>query len=124
MPFQRYLPDRELAIWLLLFLLFAALSGCAAYVGTDDNNRAARIVISSFGIVLGPFVGALNRGFQSCCVEFSVYLLPWGAIPLALGVGLHLWKRPSSAVFRLVFWTIGWLAWFATGLLSFAHALS
>lgn len=116
--------EREIALFLVLYVFFAGFTALVAHGLTDDNDHARRVAISAVGIVAGPFVGALNRGSpHEACVEFGLFLLPWGLIPLALGAGALITGRPRSSPVRLALWTIGWLAWYATGIVSLGFAL-
>ena len=115
--------EYEVAILLILLVLFAGLAFLVSHAGTDDNDHALRVGVSTVGIVLGPFVGALNRGGMSSCVEFGFELLPWALVPLVSGVAAALCQWPRSHGVRLTLWTIGWVAWFASGIVSFGYAL-
>jgi hypothetical protein len=92
-----------------------------------NNEGLANIVITTLAVVTGPMVGAVARDFQSCCLEFSLSLLPWSGSFLAMGVLFQIvalpFQRFAKAV-RLTVWCIGLLGWFGGGVVSFAHAFS
>lgn len=76
--------------------------------------------------LLGPFTGAIAREWQSCCAENSWGLLPWAGAELAVGLLIQVVPLPSGRWWerlRLVAWSLGWFAWFASGILSLGHAL-
>ena len=50
-----------------------------------NNEGLANIVITTLAVVAGPMVGAVARDFQSCCLEFSLCLLPWSGAFLVAG---------------------------------------
>jgi hypothetical protein len=118
------------AHWLILGVLLALFmlqtfrivrSGSAS-----DVRERPQIVITP-ATITGPFVGAIARRGQACCLASSVSIAAIAGPVLALGliaqvVPLPL-KRGQHAV-RLVFWTLGWLVWFLGGQVSFLHAFS
>jgi len=115
--------EPEIAVLFVLFSVFAGLSCLFSHGATDDNDHAYRVMLSTIGIVLGPFVGALNRGGMSSCIELGLVLLPWGGGPLTLAILSQLACWPRSPMLRLTLWTIGWIAWFTTGIVSLGYAL-
>lgn len=117
----------HLRIFLGLYLLFASLTVLILIRQSEGDQRSNWNVAATVGVVTGPFAGAIARHLQSCCLSFSVKLLPYAAaFPLA-GALLQFVPLPSQrfqGVLRITAWSLGWLGWFASAVLSFAHALS
>jgi hypothetical protein len=70
--------------------------------------------------------GAIMRGFQSCCLAFSMSLLPWSAGVFTVGIIAQLKMRPFTMLpswLRLVLWGIGVFAWIGGGVISLGHAM-
>lgn len=106
---------------LALLILFSLLAG-GFYAQAVTRPNALGFVASTLGLVAGPLIGALARGFQSCCLRVSLRLLA-GCGPLfILGLAAQ-WTRLGPR-WRLVAWVIAWLAWFGGGFLSLLHAWS
>jgi hypothetical protein len=79
------------------------------------------------GTITGPFTGAMSRGFQSCCLRFSLTLMAYCAPFLLIGLAVQFIRLPERKwprVLRMSVWIGGWLVWFLGGILSFGHALS
>jgi hypothetical protein len=123
--FSRWHLGTFLGIW----LVFAALTFQIVRRGLDNADRHPGVVAATTaGSLLGPMSGAISRGFhQSCCLAFSLSLLPYCLSALAVatlvqvvlparGAGLH--------ALRLLFWVVGLIAWFGGGIVSLGHALS
>lgn len=66
------------ALLAFLALLPGSLSGRG-----DSLGHSLLAAIGSFS---GPFAGAIARGFQPCCLAFSLRLLPFGAAFLVGGL--------------------------------------
>ena len=122
-------PSRRLRLtrrhgWVFLALLvpFCLLTAAAVATGADDGHRLGRVVGTTAGTLLGPFTGALARDGQSCCLEFSLSLVPWAGGALLVGLLLQVARRPAA--WRLGAWGLGWAVWFGSGLVSFLHAFS
>ncbi len=117
----------HLRIFLGLYLLFAVLTVLILIRQSEGDQRSNWNVAATVGVVTGPFAGAIARNLQACCLSFSVNLLPYAAaVPIA-GVLLQFVPLPSQrfqVTFRIAVWCLGWLGWFASAILSFAHALS
>ncbi len=70
--------------------------------------------------------GAISRNCQSCCLAFSLSLLPYCGAILTLGtipLFVRLPFRHGASVLRMALWVVGLLGWFLGGILSFFHAL-
>lgn len=97
-------------------------------VGQPKNHEGlTNIVITTLATVSGPMVGAVARECQSCCLRFSLSLLPWSGTFLAIGVLFQMVRLPFerfATTLRLTLWCVGLLAWFGSGLVSFGHAFS
>jgi hypothetical protein len=102
--------------WILVFILLAF--GVTNYFVTDSLRIAS-------GTVLGPFIGAFARDWQSCCTAFSWTLAPWAGAALMVAVVAQMWPRAGTTtpLWRYVVWGLGWAAWCFTGWVSFLHAL-
>lgn len=114
-------------ILLGLLLIFGVLSYLAISSGSPSEMRERSVVLTTFGTITGPFVGAIARNGQSCCLEASIQIACVAGPILALGLLAQVFPLPrtrAALAGRLLLWTTGWLAWLTGGLLSFAHALS
>lgn len=121
--FSRRHAGVALALWLVFsgFTLAIVLRGLR-----NEPDRLARVAVTTACTALGPMTGAVSRGFQGCCLEFSLRLLPvcLGALVGAVVVQLVVpanrqWLRAA----RLLAWAGGLFVWFAGGIVSFGHAL-
>jgi hypothetical protein len=107
--------------------LFMALTCLITNAGVDPGaDHDARVIQATLGTIAGPMTGAISRGFQPCCLEFSLGVMLYCGPVLAIGLLVQFlplpegeWLRP----FRLSLWVVGWLVWFLGGIVSFAHAL-
>ena len=82
---------------------------------------------ATLGAVSGPMTGAIARRFQSCCLEFSMHLLPWCAGFLIGAFMLQVVPIPFPGIekpLRRLSWFVGVFVWFGGGFLSFLHAFS
>ena len=115
-------------VFAVLWVVFMVLAFRVTNAGLDDgpeHNR--RVFLATAGMITGPLAGAIARGFQGCCLRFSLAVMACCAPLLLLGLAAPFVRRPDRRwlrVTRLWVWTAGWLAWFIGGLLSFGHALS
>ena len=117
--------------WILLgfYIAFAGLSLLLLLPGSlsghgDTLPRSLTAAVASFS---GPFTGAIARGFQSCCLKFSIGLCPYCGSILGIGLVFQFIPLPFGRFergFRLAMWSLGLLGWFGGVLVSFAHALS
>ncbi len=111
-----------------LLVLFSALTCVIVYTGSDDNaEHTARVIKTTLGTITGPITGAIARDFQSCCVDFSLFLMRFCAPVLTLTILAQFIRLPEKkwiTIARMFVWTIGWLVWFLGGVVSFGHALS
>jgi hypothetical protein len=98
----------------------------ASHLDGGTPYRPVRVVMTTAATVLGPMTGAVSREFQSCCVRFSLSLLPYCLPALAAAAGVQ-WLVPPGGWFRgavrVTAWTGGLLVWFGGGILSLGHAL-
>jgi hypothetical protein len=120
--FTRYHLMAFLGIW----LCFTVGTYWIAEHGIEQDNHNRLVCVTTCGTILGPMTGAISRNCQSCCLQFSLGLLPYCAAFLVIGTIPSLLKLPfqcgASAV-RMTMWIVGLLGWFLGGILSFAHAL-
>lgn len=120
-------PGWQLGIALALWLVFSGLTLAIVLNGLDDADRPLKLAAVTAGTALGPMTGAISRGFQSCCLTFSLRLLPvclgalLGTILVQVIVPPIGWWRRTI---RLLAWIGGLLMWFGGGIISLAHALS
>ncbi len=111
-----------------LLTAFTAATFLIMSRGADPGDgHSVRVLQTTLGTMAGPLTGAIARGFQPCCLDFSLRVMAFCGPVLLLCVllqsaGSH-GGRMARAV-RLGLWVAGWLAWFLGGILSFAHALS
>ena len=106
------------AVWL-------CLGGVVLADASDQGWKTATFVAAS--TALGPMAGAVCRDFQDCCLDFSLYLLPYCAGALAAALLVQLAVPPRgwlSRSLRWLAWVLGTFAWFAGSVISFGHALS
>jgi hypothetical protein len=118
----------HLKIFLGFYLAFVALSLVALVPGSwsGHGDTMERSLLAAFGCFTGPFTGAIARGFQSCCWQFSLGLFPWCAAFLAGGFLTQITPLPDfpgQRGLRLSAWCLGWFGWFAGIPVSFLHAL-
>lgn len=125
-PFQHF-SRSHLYVFLVFYLAFAALTFFVLNSGSVSDRRENAIAPATIGVVSGPFTGAIARHFQSCCVQFSLSILPWCAFVLGTGVLFQIVPLPFqrfAQATRLTLWCLGLLGWFGGALVSFLHALS
>jgi hypothetical protein len=116
-------------VFLLIWGGFTFLTYRIVSVGVDDNEpRRSRLVfLTTAATITGPMTGAISRDLQSCCLEFSLSLLPYCGAILSVGVLAQIINWPSNwpaRAIRMLVWILAWLGWFMGGMVSFAHALS
>ncbi|MCL4694183.1 MAG: hypothetical protein KJ060_16935 [Candidatus Hydrogenedentes bacterium] len=115
-------------VFVVLFVVYTLLTFRITNAGLDDGpEHDSRVFMSTLCTMAGPLTGAISRGFQGCCLRFSLLVMTYCAPVLLVCVGLQFIRIPDwrwRRVARLVFWTLGWFIWFAGGILSFGHALS
>ena len=112
----------------ILCLAFGAFTLIILLTGLDRTPGRWRVIISTTAATaLGPMTGAVSRDFQGCCLEFSLFLLPWCLGGLITGVAVQFIvpaRGPIHGTARVVAWVTGWVVWFGGGIVSFGHALS
>ena len=113
-------------ILLVLLVPFTLLTYLAVSSGSPGDVRQRPLLLTTLATVTGPFVGAIARNGQSCCLEFALWLAGVCGPVLLLGLIAQVvplpFRRGRDAV-RLTLWTLGWFAWLLSGHVSFAHAL-
>ena len=106
-----------------MFLFFTALAILAITGGSKGGST--NVIGGILATITGPFVGAVARNFQRCCLECSVQIMWYCAPVLLLGIALQ-WVKTRNRMWeialKMVVWVFGWLAWFGGGLVSHAHA--
>lgn len=109
--------------------LLVLFSGFTLFLVCQPKNKegVAIIVGTTLATATGPMVGAVARNCQSCCLKFSLSLLPWSGAFLATGILFQFVPLPFqrfAKALRLTMWVLGLLGWFGGGVVSFAHAFS
>ena len=108
--------------------VFTILTFLITNAGVDQGpDHNARVLQTTLGTITGPLTGAISRGFQRCCLEFSLKVMLYCAPFLLIGVLVQFIGLPHNAwlnALRMSLWIIGWLAWFLGGIVSFGHALT
>jgi hypothetical protein len=123
-------PRPSRARWYILAGLlapFTALTYLAVSSGSPSDIRDRPVILTTLATITGPFVGAIARNGQSCCLDFSLGLAAICGPVLALGLIAQVIPLPfrrGQQTVRLLLWTLGWLTWLFGGLVSFVHALS
>src|SRR4051812_3615121 len=112
-------------ILLALLVPFSALTYLAVSSGSPGDVRERPVVGTTLATITGPFVGAIARHGQSCCLHDSIRLAAICGPVLALGLIAQTaqlpFRRGQQAV-RLAAWTLGWFVWLFGGQVSFLHA--
>ncbi len=112
----------------VVWLGFTALTYMAVSGGLSNASQERGLVaMTTLGTIAGPMTGAISRRFQGCCLQASMSLLPYAATGLVIGVLFQCLPLPCRRGWqglRLSVWGLGWLVWFGSGMVSFAHALS
>lgn len=125
---SRHFTRRHVVILAIIWLGFTTWTFLIVSGGLDHaRERPWTVVTVTIASVLGPMTGAISRGFQSCCLQASLSLLPYCSAGLAIGTLTQIVWHPQSLwqrVLRLTIWGAGIFVWFAGGILSFFHALS
>jgi hypothetical protein len=118
----------HLYIFLGMWIVFSLLAFSVLKRELDVAPYRMLVMLStSAASISGPFTGAISRGLQSCCLDFSLTLVPYCAGGLGVSLLVHVPSSSSSLpmrLTRLLAWTIGLFLWFAGGIVSFGHALS
>ncbi len=123
-------PRASLARWYILLgllLPFTALTYLAVRSGSPGDVRDRPVVLTTLATITGPFVGAIARNGQSCCLRSSLTLAAVCGPVLGLGLiaqVLPLPFRRGQRTMRIGLWTLGWLVWLMSGPVSFLHAFS
>ena len=60
-----------LSVFTILTFLF---TNAAVDKGSEHNTRVLQATIGTF---TGPLTGAISRGFQSCCLKFSIGVMAY-----------------------------------------------
>ena len=117
MPFTR----AHAIIFACVWTPFAVLTFFAAQDQHGPKGGLGFATLATVGSLGGPMTGALLRDFQSCCLVASLQCLALCGPIFAISVAFQF--VPMYRPLRLGLWTLGCMAWFAGGLLSFGHAL-
>ena len=122
------LTKAHLMVFACLLLIFSILTFLITNAGVDrGSEHDTRVLQTTLGTISGPLTGAISRGFQGCCLQFSLTLMAYCGPVLLIGVLAQMIGLPDKAWLRVVrmgLWGFGWLVWFMGGIVSFGHALS
>ncbi|MFO0910494.1 MAG: hypothetical protein U0794_19475 [Isosphaeraceae bacterium] len=118
---------RRAQVWMFSgqLLLFTLLVALMANTGTPGDLSNRPRMLTTLATITGPFVGAIARNGQSCCLAASVGLALYSGPVLAATLLAQVVPLPEGRManaLRLSLWTVGWLVWFGSGLISFFHA--
>lgn len=115
-------------VFAVLWIMFSILTFLITNAGVDEGaEHHTRVFLATAGTITGPLTGAISRGFQGCCLRFSLTVMAYCGPLLLIGVVTQFSNLPDHKwlrVMQMVLWTLGWLVWFMGGILSFGHALS
>src|SRR5690349_2831639 len=104
----------HLYIFAGLYLAFAALTLFTLTRQTPSDWRENWNTASTLGTISGPFSGAIARQLQSCCLQFSLPLLPCCAGFLVGGIAFQFIPHPWPSIerpLRFTIWSLGLLGW-------------
>jgi hypothetical protein len=119
-------PSPRSYVLLGLLVPFTALTYLAVSTGSPGDIRDRPVTLTSLATITGPFVGAISRHGQTCCLRFSLGLAAICGPFLVLGLLAQIVPLPfgrGQRTVRVVLWTLGWLVWLIGGQVSFLHAL-
>jgi hypothetical protein len=124
--FENNFSRLHLVVLLVIWTFFTGWTYWIAEHGIDQYEHTRLVVLTTGGTILGPMTGAISRNCQSCCLEFSLSLLPYCGAFLILGTVPSLVRLPfvtGASALRMTAWIVGLLGWFSGGIVSFGHAL-
>ncbi len=126
-PAKSHRRDFRTQAYILTGLLvpWMVLTYCAVSSGSPSDVRDRPVLLTTIAAITGPFVGAVARNGQTCCLRASLHLAAICGPALALGIITQFVPMPfqrGREAARLLLWTCGWLAWFCGGFVSFLHA--
>ena len=96
-------------------------------MGSTSDDHQGLIFLTTLSTILGPMTGAIARNCQSCCLAFSLSLLPYCGAFLIAGTLPQFIKLPFSrgaSALRMTMWVLSLLGWFLGGIVSYGHALN
>ncbi len=114
-------------ILLGLLVPFTTLTYLAVSSGSTGDVRNRPVALTTLATITGPFVGAIARNGQSCCVDASLRIAAVTGPVLTLGLFAQVLPLPfrrGQRAARLTLWTLAWLVWLFSGQVSFMHAFS
>jgi hypothetical protein len=123
---ENHFAKSHLFVFLGIWLGFTALTYWITQRGIEQYDHNRLVFLTTLGTILGPMTGAISRNCQSCCLAFSVSLLPYCGAFLILGTVPLFVRLPfqrGALVLRMMLWIVGLLGWFLGGIVSFGHAL-
>jgi hypothetical protein len=110
-----------------LLIPFTSQTYLAVRSGSPSDVRDRPVALTTLATITGPFVGAIARNGQSCCLAFSLRLGAIAGPVLALGLIAQVVPLPfgrGERTMQIGLWTLGWLVWLMSGQVSFLHAFS
>lgn len=115
-------------VFAVILAVFTALTFQATNTGLDNvSGHDPRVLRTTLCTITGPLTGAISRGLQGCCLEFSLIVMAFYGPVLLIGVVAQFIRMPDRKwlrVMRMTLWILGWLVWFMGGMFSFVHALN
>jgi hypothetical protein len=118
----------HLITFLIIFVVFTIITFLITNDAVDRGVEHNGIVLkATLETITGPMVGALTRGWQDCCLKFSLWVMMFTAPVLLLCILFQFIPLPDKkwrTSLRMFIWILGWIVWFLGGILSFGHALS
>ena len=124
---ENHFTKAHLFVFLGVWLAFTVLTFWIADQGIDRYDHGRLVFVTTCGTIFGPMTGVIRRDCQSCCLKFSLSLVPYCGALLAFGtlpLFVRLPLRRGASVLRMAMWIVGFLGWFLGGIVSFGHALS
>jgi hypothetical protein len=90
-----------------------------------DGDWLFAVARTTLATIAGPMTGAVARDCQGCCLKASLDLRAFVGPVLLAAIGLQLVPLRGRiwSVTRLGVWSLGWFAWFGSGIVSLGHAL-
>lgn len=120
-------PSTRWYILVGLLVPLMAMTYVQVSAGSSSDVRERPVVLTTLATITGPFIGAIVRNAQSCCLDFSLRLAAICGPVLAIGLIAQILPsshRRGQRTLRLALWTLGWFAWLLSGQASLLHAFS
>ena len=80
--FKNGLTKWHLITFVVMLGVFMILTFLITNAGVDEGlDHNARVLETTLGTITGPLTGAISRGFQRCCLEFSLRVMLYRVQP-------------------------------------------